>query len=205
VADDLYDAVTGHQRSILKQSAERSEPRAGLLAQAPNALSISRFAMAALWIALAIAMPQLHIAFAILAIAAAVTDYIDGRIARRLRVAYEGGGWLDSVADVTFILAALGSYAASGELPLAVPVLIAISFAQYTIDSLWMHRARAPVRSRLGHWGGIINYGLVLAFALSAGSASLRATIVATLPLIELFYGVAIIERSLGYRRAHEA
>jgi len=133
-----------------------------------------------------------------MAVAAAASDFIDGKIARRLGVAWEAGGWLDSVADVTFVLAALGSYAASGELPSLIPILIALSFGQYAADSMWLHRAAAPVRSRLGHWGGIVNYALVLAMALFPWS---REFIRAIAPTIELFYIAAIIERAIGYRR----
>lgn len=154
--------------------------------------------MAAGWVGLARAAPEHHAAFASMAIAAAASDFIDGKIARRLGVAWEAGGWLDSVADVTFVLAALGSYAASGELPSLIPILIALSFGQYAADSIWLHRAAAPVRSRLGHWGGMVNYALVLAMALFPSS---RRFIRAIAPTIELFYIAAIIERAIGYRR----
>jgi phosphatidylglycerophosphate synthase len=184
---------------ILEDSFGPREPTVGLLAQTPNALTISRFALAAAWIAFATAAPDAHLAFTVFAVVAATTDFIDGRIARRLGVAYSTGGWLDSVADVTFVLSALGCYAMRRELPIGIPVLIAISFTQYTIDSLWMHRANAPVRSRLGHWGGIVNYALVIAMALTAGS-SLRPHITQLIPLIELFYIAAVVERAILYQ-----
>lgn len=174
--------------------------RNALVSGAPNALTISRFLLAAMWVLLAGAAPDNRPAFAAIAIVAAATDFIDGRMARRLGVAREYGGWLDSIADVTFVLAALGCYAAAQRLPWAIPVLIAISFAQYALDSLWLHRAGAPVRSRLGHWGGIINYALVIAMALGAPGSTERWLIERVVPIIELFYVAAIIERALAYR-----
>lgn len=157
--------------------------------------------MAAVWIVLARVAPGAFPAFAILAVVAAVTDFIDGRVARRLGVAHDAGGWLDSIADVTFILVALGCYASARELPWSIPWLIALSFGQYAFDSLWLHRADAPVRSRLGHWGGIINYTLVLAMAVTKPESSARSYIRQGVPIIELFYVAAIIERALAYRR----
>ncbi len=202
MADDLDSSPNGHEGLILEHSPKAREPQSGILAQAPNALTVSRFALAAAWIALASATPDAYEAFAAIAITAAATDFIDGRIARRLGVAHESGGWLDSVADVTFVLAALGCYASARELPWLIPILIAASFTQYTIDSLWLHRAAAPVRSRLGHWGGIINYALVLAMALSRPNSIVREQVTGFVPVIALFYMAAIIERALAYRRA---
>ena len=175
--------------------------RSQLVRGAPNALTMSRFVLAAMWVLLANAAPDNRPAFAAIAVVAAATDFIDGRMARRLGVARESGGWLDSIADVTFVLVALGCYAAAHQLPWAIPVLIAISFGQYALDSLWLHRTGAPVRSRLGHWGGIFNYALVIAMALGTSGSVERSLIVRVVPIIELFYVAAIIERSLAYRR----
>jgi phosphatidylglycerophosphate synthase len=175
--------------------------RSGLVRGAPNALTISRFVLAVMWILLANTAPDDRGAFAAIAIVAAATDFIDGRMARRLGVARESGGWLDGIADVTFVLAALGCYAATHQLPWAIPALIAISFAQYALDSLWLHRSGAPVRSRLGHWGGIINYALVIAMALGMPGSFERWLIGSVVPIIELFYVAAIIERALAYRQ----
>jgi len=200
VADDLDSTPKSHKDSILEHSIVGRDRRRGLLAEAPNALTISRFALAALWIALVRAAPEAKVALAVTALAAAATDIVDGRIARRLGVARETGGWLDSIADVTFVLAALGCYAAIGQLPWVVPILIAISFSQYALDSLWLHRAGTPVRSRLGHWGGIVNYALVIAMALTWPGSPARSLINGVVPIIALFYIAAIVERALAYR-----
>jgi phosphatidylglycerophosphate synthase len=174
-----------------------------MLAQIPNGLSALRFALAAIWIELAARGHQGRLAFAIIAIVAAVSDFIDGRIARRLRVASGSGRWLDGIADVTFILAALFCEAAAGTLPFYIPIFVALSFSQYAIDSFVIGaRASGPVRSRLGHWGGIINYALVITLAIAPPPA-LPGTIVRGLaPLIALFYVAAISERVWLYYRS---
>lgn len=201
MTDDLHGSPSGHKESILEHSTNPRERPGTLLAHLPNLLTLSRFALAAIWIAIAFAIPLAHPALAAIAIFAAVTDFIDGRVARRLGVAYERGGWLDSIADVTFVLSALCCYAAVDQLPWAIPFLIAVSFSQYAVDSMWLHRAGGPVKSRLGHWGGIINYALVLAMSLTTPASAVRTYMSGLFPVIELFYIAAIIERSLTYQR----
>jgi len=205
VADDLDSSSQRHVSPILEHSIKPRERYASLIALTPNALTVSRFVLAAAWIVLARVAADAFLAFATLAVVAAATDFIDGRVARRLGVAHDAGGWLDSIADVTFILAALGCYASARELPWSIPGLIALSFGQYAFDSLWLHRADAPVRSRLGHWGGIINYTLVLAMAVTKPESPARSYILEGVPIIELFYIAAIIERALAYRRRRSA
>jgi phosphatidylglycerophosphate synthase len=207
VADDLDRAgsFSGHKKTILEHSARPSEaPRRGpvKLAQIPNALSALRFALAATWIGLAARGHAGRLAFAVVAIVAAGSDFIDGRIARRLGVASGSGRWLDGIADVTFVLAALFCEAAKGAIPFYIPLLIALSFSQYAIDStLIAERASGPIKSRLGHWGGIVNYALVIALAIAPPPAIPGAIVGGFAPLIALFYVAAICERAwLLYR-----
>jgi len=173
-----------------------------MLAQIPNGLSALRFALAAIWIELAAHGHQGRTAFAIVAIVAAGSDFIDGRIARRLGVASGSGRWLDGIADVTFVLAALLSEAAAGAIPFYIPILIALSFSQYVIDSIVLGgRAAPPLRNRLGHWGGIINYALVIELAILPPPAIAGAMLHGLAPLVALFYVAAISERAwLFYR-----
>ena len=173
-----------------------------MLALIPNGLSALRFALAAIWIELAAHGHQGRLAFAIVAIVAAGSDFIDGRIARRLGVASGSGRWLDAVADVTFVLAAIFCEAAAGAIPFYIPILIALSFSQYVIDSVVLAaRAPGPVRSRLGHWGGIINYALVIELAILPPPAIAGMIVRGLAPLVALFYVAAISERAwLFYR-----
>jgi phosphatidylglycerophosphate synthase len=177
-------------------------PRRGssMYAQIPNELSALRFVLAAVWINLAVHGHEGRLAFATVAIAAAGSDFIDGRIARRLGVASGSGRWLDGLADVSFVLAALFCEAAAGAIPLYVPILIALSFSQYAIDSVVMGtRASGPIRSRLGHWGGIINYAFVITLAIAPPPALPGAIVRELAPLIALCYVAAISERAWLY------
>ena len=174
-----------------------------MLAQVPNGLSAIRFGLAAVWIEVASRGDVGRRAFAIIAIVAAGSDFVDGRIARRLGVASGSGRWLDGIADVTFVLAALFCEAAVGAIPFYIPILIALSFSQYAIDSVVIGaRASGPIKSRLGHWGGIINYALVITFAIAPPPAFPGTIVHAVAPLIALFYLVAISERAWLYYRA---
>ena len=174
-----------------------------MLAQIPNGLSAIRFALAAIWIALAAHGQQGRLAFAIVAIVAAGSDFIDGRVARRLGIASGSGRWIDGIADVTFVLAALLSEAVAGAVPFYIPILIALSFSQYAIDSVLIGTpATGPIKSRLGHWGGIINYALVITLAIAPPPAFPGSIVRALAPLIAMFYVAAILERVWLYHRA---
>ncbi len=174
-----------------------------MLAQIPNGLSTLRFVLAAIWIELASHGHEGRLAFAIVAIVAAGSDFIDGRVARRLGVASGRGRWIDGIADVTFVLAALFCEASARAIPFYIPILIAISFSQYAVDSMLIGQPTSgPRKSRLGHWGGIINYALVITLAIAPPPA-LPGVIVSDLaPLIALFYISAIAERGWLFYRA---
>jgi phosphatidylglycerophosphate synthase len=205
VADDLDSArgLFGHKRVILDDPARASDPHGpggGPAAQLANALTLSRFAMAAAWIWLYGARdPGGGPAAIAIVAAAAATDYIDGRIARRMGAASTAGRWLDSAADVVFVLSVLGCFTAAGAIPVYIPVLIGISFGQYAIDSILIAPGRGPIRSRLGHYGGVINYAIAIALAAAPRGSTMRAIIGAAMPIVAGFYLAAIAERVLRY------
>lgn len=92
----------------------------------------------------------------------ALSDFVDGRIARRFGAASRGGRVLDHGADIAFILMALGLYVRFGATPWWVPASIATAFATYVIDSLRQTASQPTlVGSRIGHLGGICNYALI--------------------------------------------
>jgi len=74
------------------------------LRQLPNALSLARLLAGPLLIALAAF--QHERAFAILLVAALITDILDGWLARRLQLQSQLGAMLDSAGDLTTLLAA---------------------------------------------------------------------------------------------------
>ena len=166
---------------------------------AANALSASRFVLAALWLAAFVHGYRRPEVFGPIALTAAFSDLLDGPVARQLCCADRFGRWLDNVADITFVLAALLCEDWAGAVPVYIPILIAASFAQYTIDSILLSGASVPVRSRIGHWGGIVNYGLVLILAFASGSQWSRLMVRDFSPLLAVWYLAAIVERAQQY------
>ena len=74
------------------------------------------------------------------------------------------------------------------------------------IDSVVLAgRAPGPVRSRLGHWGGIINYALVIELAILPPPALAGAIVRGLAPLIALFYVAAISERAWLFYRSRNS
>src|SRR5690348_7905937 len=109
-------------------------------AQSANALSASRLALAALWL-LAFASGRREPAvLGAIAIAGAGSDLLDGLVARRFEIANVTGRWVDSLADIAFVMSALTSEAWARALPAYIPALIALSFSQYAIDSIVIGR-----------------------------------------------------------------
>ena len=167
--------------------------------RAANLLSASRFVLGAMWLVAFVHGDRRPEVLGPIALAAALSDFVDGRVARLMRSADQFGRWLDSVADVAFVLTALTCEVQAGAIPVYVPVLIAVSFAQYAIDSIVISGSSTPVRSRLGHWGGVVNFALVLLLAFASGARWPGIVVREASPLIAIFYIAAIFERMLGY------
>jgi phosphatidylglycerophosphate synthase len=136
----------------------------------------------------------------------AVSDFIDGRIARRFGAAGSVGQALDHAADIAFILTALGLYVALGAAPWWVPTSIAASFAAYVVDSLRRSGTRRHlIGSRIGHLGGICNYVLigVLVGNVTLGLQWLPAWLMdALFALVPLYSAASVVSRWGGARRA---
>jgi phosphatidylglycerophosphate synthase len=171
-----------------------------VLAITPDLISASRFVLGYYWTVAFFAEPPQTVGLRAIALAGAASDFIDGRIARWTNSASGIGQWLDSSADIMFILAALSCEAYIGVIPIYLPALIATSFGQYVADSIWIRGSAVPVKSRLGHWAGIFNYVMVIALSWAPPPLLPAAIIHATAPIVALFYVAAICERALYYR-----
>lgn len=120
-------------------------------------------ALSALRLLLAAVMPWLLTQGGPLPLAAwclaAVSDYADGPLARRGGTASVRGAVLDNVADIAFVLGGLVTAAALGLVPWIVPASIALSAGAYALASRRTQPSGGGLaRSRLGHWGGVLNY-----------------------------------------------
>ena len=85
------------------------------------------------------------------------TDLADGRIARARGEASRFGGLFDHASDASFVVAGLAALALTGRITPVLPVVVAIAFVQYVLDSRWL--AGQPLRaSGLGRWNGILYF-----------------------------------------------
>lgn len=140
----------------------------------PMLLSASRLVLAPLFVASmpgAGAAPQASLAPLAIALLAAATDFVDGRLARRTGSTSAAGAALDVAGDAAFVLCALAALARSGAVVPALPLAAAVALAAFA----WSRRGGAPTTSPaaappapravadvLGHAAGVLNYGAVI-------------------------------------------
>ena len=94
------------------------------------------------------------LAAALLFWVAVATDLLDGRVARRFGESSALGGFLDHVTDAAFVSLGLAALVLRGEAPWLLPLLVALAFLQYTLDSRVIDGG-ALRASALGRWNGI--------------------------------------------------
>lgn len=166
-----------------------------------NLLSLARL-FAAAPLAWAIATSA-HAALATTLFCVAIaSDLVDGPIARARGTTSALGRALDHGADFAFVTSGLAAAAARGFLPWLLPALVAVAFAQYVIDSYWLHRARELRMSALGRWNGILYFvplGAALAADLGLGIGAPVARASAWLLVVSTL--VSIADRALAVRR----
>ena len=90
---------------------------------------------------------------------AAVTDLLDGPVARRLNEASPLGGLFDHATDAAFVTCTLGACAAYHVIPWPLVVLIPAAFLQYTFDSRAL-AGQSLRTSSLGRINGIAYFVL---------------------------------------------
>jgi phosphatidylglycerophosphate synthase len=169
------------------------------LTQSANLVSALRFILAFIWIAVFFGNRPHRWILRTIAISGAASDLLDGRIARWTNSAGRFGRWLDSVADIAFILTVLASETYAGVIPAYIPALVAASFTQYILDSVLIRGSTVPVKSRLGHWAGVFNYMIVILLAWAPPPRAAGRLIADFAPMVGLFYLMAIGERMLSY------
>lgn len=86
---------------------------------------------------------------------ALATDCADGLVARRRGTASAAGRLFDHATDCFFVTAGLTGAGLAGLVPPALPVLVAVAFGQYVLDSYFVHRRKRLRMSTVGRWNGI--------------------------------------------------
>jgi phosphatidylglycerophosphate synthase len=100
-----------------------------------------------------------HAVYALLTMVVALTtDFLDGAIARRTGKLSALGGTFDHASDFLFVTCGLFAGALRGAFPWILPILITAAFAQYFIDSYWIHGQSRLRGSRLGRYNGILYF-----------------------------------------------
>jgi len=97
------------------------------------------------------------VALAIWAVAL-ITDFLDGPIARRRGTVTALSGTFDHTTDFLFVTSSIVAGAYRGVFPWILPVLIVAAFAQYFIDSYWIHRNAKLRGSKLGRYNGMLYF-----------------------------------------------
>lgn len=117
---------------------------------------------------------------------AAITDYIDGPLARASGRPSPWGGVLDNTADIAFVLGGACTGVALGLVWWPVPAAIIASVTGYVLATRRQSQPGTTVvlaRSRVGHVAGVINYVL-------AGAIAARQSLPALIP-VELVTAVS--------------
>ena len=122
-----------------------------------NLLSLLRLLLAAPFAVLVSRGEHPWLAATLFCVAIA-SDLADGPIARARGTASGVGRALDHFADFAFVDLGLLAAASRGALTGLLPALVAVAFAQYVVDSYWLHRAGQLRMSALGRWNGILYF-----------------------------------------------
>ncbi len=97
--------------------------------------------------------------FALIAwVVALSTDFLDGPIARRRGTVTALSGTFDHSSDFLFVTTGIFAGAYRGVFPWVLPVCITAAFAQYVIDSYWIHRQSKLRGSKLGRYNGMLYF-----------------------------------------------
>jgi CDP-diacylglycerol--glycerol-3-phosphate 3-phosphatidyltransferase len=94
----------------------------------------------------------------VLWVLALITDVLDGPIARRRRTVTAISGTFDHTSDFLFVTSGLFAGTLRGAFPWILPCLITAAFAQYVLDSYWVHRHAKLRGSKLGRYNGMLYF-----------------------------------------------
>src|SRR5579864_2528943 len=91
-------------------------------------------------------------------VVAVITDFLDGPVARRRGTVTALSGTFDHTSDFLFVTSGIFAGAMRGAFPWILPIVISAAFAQYVIDSYWVHRQTRLRGSKLGRYNGILYF-----------------------------------------------
>jgi phosphatidylglycerophosphate synthase len=124
-------------------------------------------------------------------------DYLDGYLAKRLKLSSRFGAFFDATTDFVLIFSVFVIFASKGSVPNWVLILIAFSFVQFIATSLYWNIIYDPV----GKYYGSLLYGAIgLRFIINGPFFYYFATVVIT-----VFTAVSIPARFFYSRSARRS
>ena len=138
---------------------------------------------------------------------AAVTDVVDGDIARRRQLVTSVGKIADPIADKALTGTALVGLSLLGELPWWVTIVILVREIGVTLLRLWVIRHGVLAASRGGKAKTVLQTLAILLYLLplDGALATLRACVMAAAVVVTVVTGFDYVVRALRLRRATEA
>lgn len=104
---------------------------------------------------------------ALLFLLAIVSDFFDGKVARATDTASARGMLFDHTTDFLFVTSTMSALALAGVLSPLLPILVAIAFSQYVLDSYFWYKQKQLRMSFLGRWNGVFYFGPALLYIAS--------------------------------------
>lgn len=104
---------------------------------------------------------------ALLFLLAIASDFFDGKVARATGTASSRGMLFDHGTDFLFVTSSMAALATTGVVSTILPILVAIAFSQYVLDSYFLFKQKQLKMSFLGRWNGVFYFGPALLFIAS--------------------------------------
>jgi len=89
----------------------------------------------------------------------AATDFFDGYLARRLKATSRFGGYYDAATDFVLVFGIFAFFSSNGIYPAWLLFVIALSFVQFLVSSLYSKKLYDPVGK---YMGSALYIGIVL-------------------------------------------
>jgi phosphatidylglycerophosphate synthase len=134
-------------------------------------------------------------------VAAALSDFADGRLARAGGAVAPGGRLFDHGADALFLFPALTVLAAVGRVPALLPLAATVAFTLYVAHGRRRRGANEPIElvaTQVGAYAGVLNYAVsgLAAGTLWIGPSMLDPVVRLAALAVALVNVGAILERA---------
>ena len=172
----------------------------------PNALTLARLAaVPVVGVLLFLQTPLTRDFAALLFVAAAITDFVDGAIARKRGITTDFGALLDPIADKALITVALVGLSALGDVPWWVTIVILVREFGVTALRLAVLR-RGVIPASRGGKAKTFAQIIAIAMFLAVGPpwwVTIASVVMGIAVVLTLVTGVDYVVRAYRLRQAH--